>query len=107
MQTLHSLCLVKSCKALPCKEKNFLTTYNYQYCVSLPLFPYISLNEHVIGGDTPCCFMIEGGEFRQVRLQYYRITKSLSGKKRYNLLSAILIRANDCRFNYLHTCVVI
>ena len=32
------------------------------------------------------CFMIEGGEFRQVRLQYYRITKSLSGKKQIQSL---------------------
>ena len=26
----------------------------YHYCVSLPLSPYISLNEHIIGGETPC-----------------------------------------------------
>ena len=54
METLNSLCLVKSCKALPCKEKNFLTTYIYH--------PYISLNEHVIGGDTPCFFYNWGGK---------------------------------------------
>ena len=43
-----------SCQALPCIEMYFLTTYIYHYCVSFPIFPFISLSEHVIGGDTPC-----------------------------------------------------
>ena len=39
MQTLCSLCLVKSCKALPCIciEKYFQTTYIYHYCLSFHL----------------------------------------------------------------------
>ena len=38
MQTLHSLSLVKSCKALPCKERYFLTTFIFIIIVFLFLF---------------------------------------------------------------------
>ena len=67
METLNSLCLVKSCKALPCIEKH--PDLYYHYCVSFPCVKDTKQNEHVIGGDTPCYLCLVLAAFNQLELK--------------------------------------
>ena len=69
------------------QHASFLSTSVNPLCfkIYISVFHY-DLSKPRVTSQSLYCFMIEGGEFsRSGRLQYYRSTKSLSGKKRYNL----------------------